>query len=97
LTARDIGRFVTNAAIHRPPIAAPRHQFDYAFHCPELRSVDFTAAANDNLVLRAVDATDASFRDDEMQSVCETSAGCDTIPEPKKGPFTVRPTKPMGK
>jgi hypothetical protein len=35
----------------------PRHQFDYAFHCPELRSVDFTAAANDNPVVRAVDAT----------------------------------------
>jgi len=38
----------------------PRHQFKNAFHCPELRSVDFTAAANDNAVLRAVDATSGS-------------------------------------
>ena len=41
------------------------------------------------LVLNAEDdATDAIFRDDEMQSGCATSAGCDTIPESfQKGSF----------
>jgi hypothetical protein len=50
----------TNAALRRPPIVAQRHQFDCAFHCPELRSVDFTAAASDNSLLLAVDATEGS-------------------------------------
>jgi hypothetical protein len=31
---------------------------DYTIHSPELRSVDFTAAAKDNSTLQAVDATD---------------------------------------
>jgi hypothetical protein len=38
----------------KPP---QRHQLDYTIHWPELRSVDFTAAAEDNFFLRAGDAT----------------------------------------
>jgi hypothetical protein len=51
----------------------------------KLRSVNSTAALSDNSLRRAVDGTDASFRDDDMQSVCATSAGCDTIPDREKG------------
>ena len=64
---------VTNAAIRRPPNIAPRHQFDHAFHCPELRSVDFTVAANDNPVLRSVDATACRKKTAKLASVRITS------------------------
>ena len=54
--------------------APQRHQLDYTIHWPELRSVDFTAAAEDNFFLRSVDASEASLLDGEMQSVFYTAA-----------------------
>jgi hypothetical protein len=53
----DGSSLVTNAALRTPPSGDRRVQFDYTFCCPELRSVSSTAAANDNSVLRAVDAS----------------------------------------
>ena len=44
------------------PFAARRNQIDYAFRCPKLRAVKNTAAANENLVLQAVDATSFNYR-----------------------------------
>ena len=70
---QDGSTLLTNAAIRRPPIVAPRHQFDHAFHCSELRSVDFTAAANDNPVVRAVDATACRKKTAKLASVWITS------------------------
>ena len=69
----------TNAALRRPPGIALRHQFDYAFHCPELRSVDFTAAANDDSLLRSVDATDGTSRSAELKEVCHTAVSWTTF------------------
>jgi hypothetical protein len=69
----DGSSLVTSAALSRPPSVAQRHQFDYAFDCLELRSVDFTAALDDNSLPQAVDATSASLSDDEMRSVCHTA------------------------
>ncbi len=40
--------------------------------------MDFTTAANDNAVLRSVDATDATLKDGEVPSVCRTEAGKST-------------------
>jgi hypothetical protein len=54
------------------PSAAQRHQFDYALYCPELRSVDFTVAANDNSSLQAGDATAAPLS--QNASVCGAEA-----------------------
>jgi hypothetical protein len=39
--------------------APQRHQLDYTIQWLELRSVDFTAAVEDNFFLRAADATSA--------------------------------------
>ena len=66
---------VTNAALRRAPSVDQRHQCDYTFCCPELPSVTSTAAANDNSVLRAVDATDCTNGCSEVLSVCHTAAG----------------------
>jgi hypothetical protein len=65
---------ITNAALRRAPSVDQRHQCDYTFCCPELPSVTSTAAANDNSVLRAVDATSCSLKTDELQAVIHTYA-----------------------
>jgi hypothetical protein len=49
-----------------------RHQLDYTIHWPELRSVDFTAAAEDNFFLRAGDATAISKQIAKLASVAIT-------------------------
>ena len=73
-TIDEIALAGSSVVLRRPPSVAQCHQFDYAFHCHELRSVDFTAALNDNSLLRAVDATDASSSGDEIPSVGATDA-----------------------
>ena len=65
----DGSSLVTNAALSRPPSVAQRHQFDYAFDCLELRSVDFTAALDDNSLPQAVDATSASWIGGDLRAV----------------------------
>jgi hypothetical protein len=47
---------------------------DYTIHWPELRSVDFTAAAEDNFFLRAGDATAVSKQMSQVAAVAIT--GC---------------------
>jgi hypothetical protein len=49
---------------------------DYTIHWPELRSVDFTGAAEDNFSPLSVDATAASLESREVQAVWPTSADC---------------------
>jgi hypothetical protein len=61
VVTKDGSTLVTNAALRRPPSVTQRHQYDYAFHCLELRSVENTAATNDDSLARAVDATSASW------------------------------------
>jgi hypothetical protein len=63
-----------SVAVRRPPIAAQRNQIDYAFRRPKLRAVKNTAAANENLVLREVDATSASLIGRELREVIQTDA-----------------------
>ncbi len=53
---------VRNAAIRRPPNNAQRHHFDHALNRCELRSVESTAAPNDNSLMRADDATAVTKR-----------------------------------
>ena len=84
---QDGSSLVTNAAIRRPPNIAPRHQFDHAFDCSELRSVDFTAAANDNPVVRAVDATAASFSEGELTAVGTPRQVATRLPTRKRVPY----------
>jgi hypothetical protein len=62
-----------SAAVRRPPIPAQRNQIDYAFRCPKLRAVKNSAAANENLVLQAVDATDVVKPTTKLASVAITS------------------------
>ena len=52
-----------------------RHQLDYTFRWPELRSVDFTAAAKDNPFLLAVDAAYCTKNEPFKPAVGATSAG----------------------
>jgi hypothetical protein len=47
---------------------------DYTIHSLELRSVDFTAAAEDNFFLRAGDATACRKNKQFKPAVCATSA-----------------------
>jgi hypothetical protein len=54
LVTNDGSSLVTNAGRQKPP---QRHQLDYTIQWLELRSVDFTAAAEDKFFLRAGDAT----------------------------------------
>jgi hypothetical protein len=82
---------VTNAALRRPPSIAQRHQYDYAFHCPELRSVESTAAANDYSGLHEGDATDVSFITGELTAVGTPLRVDGTIPEPNKGGVSTHP------
>jgi hypothetical protein len=70
----DGSSLVTSAALSRPPSVAQRHQFDYAFDCLELRSVDFTAALDDNSLPQAVDATSSTKRSRFEPEVCHTAA-----------------------
>jgi hypothetical protein len=44
-----------------PGVRGQRRRFDCAFHGPELRSVELTAAFSDNSLLRAVDASAATW------------------------------------
>ena len=69
----DGSSLVTNAALSRPPSVAQRHQFDYAFDCLELRSVDFTAALDDNSLPQAVDTTASTKRVSYLQAVRHTA------------------------
>jgi hypothetical protein len=69
----DGSSLVTSAALSRPPSVAHRHQFDYAFDCLELRSVDFTAALDDNSLPQAVDATASTKRVSYLQAVRHTA------------------------
>ena len=66
---QSVPSLVTNAAFRWPPIVAQRRRSDCAFHGPELRSVELTAAFSDNSLLRAVDATAASFGEGELTAV----------------------------
>ena len=70
---KDGSSLGTNAALRRPPSVAHRHQFDYTFGCPELPSVNFTAASWHRHKPAAVDATAASLKNGEMRAVCHTS------------------------
>jgi len=54
MTVRPWSRTQPFAGRPKPP---QRHQLDYTIHWLELRSVDFTAAVEDNFFLRAGDAT----------------------------------------
>jgi hypothetical protein len=47
---------------------------DYTIHLLELRTVDFTAAAEDNFFLRAGDATAISKKSRSLQAVGATYA-----------------------
>ena len=47
---------------------------DYAFCCPELLYVELTVAPYSDSLVGVVDATAASFVDDEVQLVAETAA-----------------------
>jgi len=49
-----------------------RHQIHCDFRFPELRSVDFTAAAEDNFFLRAGDATASRKRTGKLAAVAIT-------------------------
>jgi hypothetical protein len=60
----------------QPSQAAKRHRFDYAFRCCELRSVQSTAAAEDNFFPQAVDATACRKESLLVLAVYVTSASC---------------------
>ena len=65
---------VTNAVLRRPPKATPAPSVDYTTHWPELRSVDFTAAAEDNFSVMAVDASASTKKSLFVRSVWFTAA-----------------------
>ncbi|MEK6236974.1 MAG: hypothetical protein N2C14_19880 [Planctomycetales bacterium] len=50
-------RFLADITAHPDDDAPLRHNGDYTIHPPELRAVDFTAAPNAGLQLRADDAS----------------------------------------
>ncbi len=52
-----------------------RHQLDYAMQCPELASVDSTAALKGNFLPTAVDATAASLGCGKLPAVSRTAVG----------------------
>ena len=60
---------VTNAPFHKPPSV-----IGCDFRCPKLRSVETTAAPNDNSVLRAVDATACRKKTAKLASAWITSS-----------------------
>jgi len=63
MTVRHWSRVQRFAGRQKTP---QRHQLDYTIHWPELRSVEFTAAPNDNSFLLAGDASSASFSEGEL-------------------------------
>ena len=76
------------------PFAEPeqfpwRHHCDYAILCPELPSVNFTAASWHRHI-RGGRCNRREFRRGRIDSGGDTSAGCDTIPQPKKGGYLGR-------
>ena len=71
--AHDGSSLGTNAALRRPPSVAQRHQFDYTFGCPELPSVNFTAASWHRQKHAAVDATAAAQQPAKLASVGMTN------------------------
>jgi len=68
----DSGRFVLGHE-QIPPQAARRHQFDGTFRFPKLRSVEKTAAANENALVQADDATSVSMGSGQVREVCHTA------------------------
>jgi hypothetical protein len=74
VVTKDGSTLVTNAALRRPPSVTQRHQCDYAFHCLELRSVENTAAPNDDSLALAVDATSVSKPFAQLRAVGATEA-----------------------
>ena len=80
----DRATLVTKAVILRPPRVAQRHHVDYAFHCSELQSVDFTAASWHEHDSAAVDATAAGLSECELTAV-ETPQVVPRFPS-RKGP-----------
>jgi hypothetical protein len=86
---QDGSTLATNAARQKPALC---YQLDYIICSPELGSVDFTAAAEDNFFLRAGDATACTKNKHFKLAVCATSAGCRTRHEsqPKNGGYLLR-------
>ena len=76
----DGSTLVTNAALRRLPSVTQRHQYAYAFYCLELRSVENTAAPNDDSLALAVDATSISKEIPKLASVWITSVNLEQPP-----------------
>jgi len=91
----DGSTVLRTTALRSPPSVARRHQIDCAIRCLELRAVDSTAAPTDNSVLRAVDATDASFSDGELTAVGTPQQVAARFPSRKRIHLWARFTKPM--
>jgi hypothetical protein len=66
LLTHDGSSLVTSAARQKPVLC---HQLDYTIYSPELGSVDFTAAAEDNSFLPSVDATSRTKQTAKLAAV----------------------------
>lgn len=73
-SVRDSGRILL-CPERGPQSHVPCHQFDYIYTWFELRLVVFTAAAQQNGVVPAIDATDCSSISAKLPAVYPTAAG----------------------
>jgi hypothetical protein len=76
LVTQDGSSLVTNAARQKPALC---YQLDYTIYSPELGSVDFTAAAEDNSFLLSGDATAGRKQIAKLASVAMPGAPSEIV------------------